>query len=112
MRKGQPGRCPFVFSAVLLFNPGLILRPSGTGFMKSNTLLTLLSDRAVHSGESLAKTLGVSRTAVWKQLRKVMEEGIEIRTIRGQGYQLVTPLDLLDQEQVLSGLPDLLASRL
>ncbi len=80
--------------------------------MKSNTLLTLLSDRAVHSGESLAKTLGVSRTAVWKQLRKVMEEGIEIRTIRGQGYQLVTPLDLLDREQVLSGLPDLLASRL
>jgi BirA family biotin operon repressor/biotin-[acetyl-CoA-carboxylase] ligase len=110
MRKGQPGRCPFVFSAVLLFNPGLILCTPGTGFMKSNTLLSLLSDRAVHSGESLAKTLGVSRTAVWKQLRKIMDEGVEIKTIRGQGYQLVTPLDLLDRGQVLAGLPGELLS--
>lgn len=73
--------------------------------MKSNTLLSLLSDRAVHSGESLAKTLGVSRTAVWKHIRRAIDEGLEIKTIRGKGYQLISPLDLLDRQRILSALP-------
>ncbi|MFV8572644.1 biotin--[acetyl-CoA-carboxylase] ligase [Marinobacter sp. SBS5] len=72
--------------------------------MKPNTLLDLLSDHRVHSGESLAKQLGVSRTAVWKQIRKAAAEGIEIKTIRGQGYQLVTALDLLDREKIVEKL--------
>lgn len=74
--------------------------------MKSSTLLSLLSDRAVHSGESLAHSLGVSRTAVWKQIRKAVDGGVEIRTIRGQGYQLVGHLDLLDQEKIRGGLSE------
>ncbi|WP_323752959.1 biotin--[acetyl-CoA-carboxylase] ligase [Marinobacter sp.] len=72
--------------------------------MKPNTLLDLLSDHRVHSGESLAKQLGVSRTAVWKQIRKAVAEGIEVTTIRGQGYQLVTELDLLDRQKIVDGL--------
>lgn len=72
--------------------------------MKPNPLLDLLSDHCVHSGESLAKQLGVSRTAVWKQIRKVEAEGIEIKTIRGQGYQLVTALDLLDRQKIVEKL--------
>lgn len=72
--------------------------------MKPNTLLDLLGDHRVHSGESLAQQLGVSRTAVWKQIRKAVAEGIEVRTIRGQGYQLVTALDLLDQHKITDNL--------
>jgi BirA family biotin operon repressor/biotin-[acetyl-CoA-carboxylase] ligase len=72
--------------------------------MKPNTLLDLLGDHRVHSGESLAQQLGVSRTAVWKQIRKVVAEGIEVKTIRGQGYQLVTALDLLDQRKIVENL--------
>ncbi len=72
--------------------------------MKPNPLLDLLSDHRIHSGESLAKQLGVSRTAVWKQIRKVEAEGIEIKTIRGQGYQLVTALDLLDRQKIVAKL--------
>ncbi|MBZ0332580.1 biotin--[acetyl-CoA-carboxylase] ligase [Marinobacter sp. AL4B] len=72
--------------------------------MKPNPLLDLLSDHCVHSGESLAKQLGVSRTAVWKQIRKVQAEGVEIKTIRGQGYQLVTALDLLDRQRIVERL--------
>lgn len=68
--------------------------------MKSNTLLSLLSDRDVHSGESLAQQLGVSRTAVWKQVRKAIREGTDIRTIRGRGYQLVSRLDLLESAAI------------
>ncbi|MBY6034585.1 biotin--[acetyl-CoA-carboxylase] ligase [Marinobacter daepoensis] len=75
--------------------------------MKSKTLLSLLSDREVHSGESLAQQLGVSRTAVWKQVRKAIREGTDIRTIRGQGYQLVSQLDLLELAAIQAALdPD------
>lgn len=69
--------------------------------MKSNALLSLLSDREIHSGESLAKKLGVSRTAVWKHIRKAIADGTDIRTIRGKGYQLVSTLDLLDRDKIL-----------
>lgn len=69
--------------------------------MKSKALLELLSDGQVHSGEFLATHLGVSRTAIWKQIRRAKAEGIEIATIRGRGYQLVSRVDLLDRDSVL-----------
>ncbi|MBZ2170254.1 MULTISPECIES: biotin--[acetyl-CoA-carboxylase] ligase [Marinobacter] len=72
--------------------------------MKSKALITHLSDGEVHSGESLAAKLGVSRTAVWKQVRKAMEEGVEIQTIRGKGYQLLSSVDLLDADSILSAI--------
>lgn len=72
--------------------------------MKSTMLLSLLQDRCIHSGESLAQTLGVSRTAVWKQIRRAQAEGVEIKTIRGQGYQLVSVLDLLAADRILAAL--------
>ena|SRR5690554_269244 len=74
--------------------------------MKSSSLLTLLEDRRIHSGESLAQTLGISRTAVWKQIRRAISEGVEIRTVRGQGYQLISALDLLASERILKALPE------
>lgn len=69
--------------------------------MRSKALITLLSDGDVHSGESLAGQLGVSRTAVWKQIRRAMDEGFRIETIRGRGYQLMSSVDLLDRSEVL-----------
>lgn len=69
--------------------------------MNTKPLLKLLSDGDIHSGESLANELGVSRTAVWKQVRKLLERGIRIETIRGRGYQLAAPMDLLTAEGVL-----------
>ncbi|MEP1214147.1 MAG: biotin--[acetyl-CoA-carboxylase] ligase [Marinobacter sp.] len=72
--------------------------------MKSRALLGLLADGQVHSGESLAASLGISRTAIWKQIRRAMDEGLRIETIRGKGYRLLTEMDLLDQNQILEGL--------
>lgn len=74
--------------------------------MKSRELLRLLADGEIHSGESLATLLGVSRTAVWKQVRRVEAEGYKIDTIRGKGYRLAAPLDLLDADSILGELPD------
>jgi BirA family biotin operon repressor/biotin-[acetyl-CoA-carboxylase] ligase len=70
--------------------------------MKSKALITLLSDGQIHSGESLAQQLGVSRTAIWKQVRRAMDDGFKITTIRGRGYQLISRVDLLDPALILS----------
>ena len=41
-------------------------------------VLEALSDGQFHSGEALGQVLGVSRTAVWKQLQHVVEMGITL----------------------------------
>ncbi|RBW51357.1 biotin--[acetyl-CoA-carboxylase] ligase [Marinobacter sp. F3R11] len=72
--------------------------------MKSKVLVSLLSDGQVHSGERLAAELGVSRTAIWKQVRRALDEGFDIETVRGRGYRLLTPVDLLDADAILGEL--------
>jgi BirA family biotin operon repressor/biotin-[acetyl-CoA-carboxylase] ligase len=66
-------------------------------------LLGLLSDGEVHSGEELSAVVGVSRTAVWKQLQKLQEAtGLQLESIKGRGYRLVGGLELLDSGRVIS----------
>jgi BirA family biotin operon repressor/biotin-[acetyl-CoA-carboxylase] ligase len=61
-------------------------------------LLKLLADGKFHSGEKLAATLKVSRTAIWKMIPKIQELGLELHSIKGKGYKLVEPLNLLNEE--------------
>lgn len=74
--------------------------------MKYKALVRLLSDGQIHSGERLARELGVSRTAVWKQVRRALDAGFEIGTVRGRGYRLTKAVDLLDASTVLEGLAE------
>ncbi|MBC8998705.1 bifunctional biotin--[acetyl-CoA-carboxylase] ligase/biotin operon repressor BirA [Pseudomonas sp. N40(2020)] len=61
------------------------------------TLLNLLKDGRFHSGQDLGAALGISRSAVWKQLQHLeVELGLSIHKVRGRGYQLAAPLMLLD----------------
>lgn len=64
-------------------------------------LLRLLSDGRFHSGQALGSTLGITRAAVWKQLRSLAERGIEVHAVRGKGYRLAEPLELLDPELIM-----------
>jgi BirA family biotin operon repressor/biotin-[acetyl-CoA-carboxylase] ligase len=63
-------------------------------------LLALLADGAVHSGQALGEAIGVSRAAVWKQLQKLEQLGLQVNAVKGSGYQLAAPLDLLDRQQL------------
>lgn len=64
-------------------------------------LLGLLSDGQIHSGEELSIAVGVSRTAVWKQLQKLQEAtGLQLESIKGKGYRLVGGLELIDSSRV------------
>lgn len=61
-------------------------------------LLRLLQDGRFHSGAVLARTLGLSRTAIWKRLKKLESElGLAVHSVPGRGYQLASPLSLLDE---------------
>ncbi|MGN8278706.1 bifunctional biotin--[acetyl-CoA-carboxylase] ligase/biotin operon repressor BirA [Pseudomonas sp. SMN5] len=65
------------------------------------TLLKLLKDGRFHSGQALGGALGVSRSAVWKQLQLLEAEfGLSVHKVRGRGYQLAKPLLLLDAAQI------------
>ncbi|KEA63441.1 Biotin--protein ligase [Marinobacterium lacunae] len=62
-------------------------------------LLTLLSDGAFHSGRELGEQLGISRSAVWKQIQRLETLGVEVYSVKGRGYRIPSGLDLLDQER-------------
>ena len=65
------------------------------------TLLELLKDGRFHSGEALGAALGVSRSAVWKQLQHLEAElNLPIHKIRGKGYQLASPLVFLSAAEI------------
>lgn len=79
---------------------------------RRGTLLGLLADGELHSGEHLAARLAISRAAVWKQLKLLGDWGIELQATPGSGYRLIEPLDLLDAAAIRSALPQWAAGRL
>ncbi|NLM12069.1 MAG: biotin--[acetyl-CoA-carboxylase] ligase [Clostridiaceae bacterium] len=56
------------------------------------------------SGEQISEELGVSRTAVWKHILKLKEEGHKIQSINRLGYQLVNSGDIYDRSSIVSKL--------
>ncbi|AZD24848.1 bifunctional biotin--[acetyl-CoA-carboxylase] ligase/biotin operon repressor BirA [Pseudomonas chlororaphis] len=65
------------------------------------TLLELLKDGRFHSGQALGAALGISRSAVWKQLQQLEADlGLSIHKVRGRGYQLAAPLMLLSPADI------------
>ena len=68
--------------------------------------LKILSDGGFHSGTRLGGALGVSRTAVWKQLRALGELGLDIYAVPGKGYRLAQPVELLDAQAIRASLSD------
>jgi len=56
------------------------------------------------AGQSLGEQLGISRAAVWKQLQKLEQLGLEVSSVKGRGYRLHGGLDLLDADGIRGGL--------
>lgn len=64
-------------------------------------LLELLKDGRFHSGQALGDALGISRSAVWKQLQQMEAElGLSIHKVRGRGYQLAAPITSLSSAEI------------
>lgn len=65
-------------------------------------LLRLLADAEFHSGRALAATLGVSRAELRSGIRSVGALGLCVLGLRGRGYRLAEPVDLLDGGRLAS----------
>ncbi|WP_026377285.1 bifunctional biotin--[acetyl-CoA-carboxylase] ligase/biotin operon repressor BirA [Aestuariibacter salexigens] len=68
-------------------------------------LIKQLADGAFHSGEHLSELLGISRAAISKHCRALAELGVEIFSVKGKGYRLAQPLQLLELSEMRRYLP-------
>lgn len=63
-------------------------------------LLNCLADGQFHSGQEVGKSLGISRSAVWKQVKYLETLGVEVYSVRGRGYRIPGGLELLNEAAV------------
>ncbi|MHC2994543.1 MAG: biotin--[acetyl-CoA-carboxylase] ligase [Candidatus Atribacteria bacterium] len=70
----------------------------------TNDILKYLREKEYISGEVLAKKLGVSRVAIWKQIQRLKNMGYKIIADQNSGYCLVSRPDLLLPQEIQSGL--------
>lgn len=70
--------------------------------MKGEILKLLKETDGYVSGQELCRRFGVSRTAVWKVVNQLKEEGYEIEAVRNRGYALKGAGDVLSEAELLS----------
>lgn len=69
--------------------------------LKHEVLRLLEENRESYlSGQEIANRLAFSRTAVWKAIHSLKEEGYQIHAVSNKGYQLDTSCDLLSSEGI------------
>jgi BirA family transcriptional regulator, biotin operon repressor / biotin---[acetyl-CoA-carboxylase] ligase len=70
----------------------------------NDKIISLLKKDEFVSGEFIAEKLGISRTAVWKQIKLLKDKGYEIKSIKNKGYQMKSRPDIPYPEEVLNKL--------
>ena len=78
------------------------------GMGTKEKLLSLLEENkgVYFSGEEIANTLSVSRTAVWKAIRTLRERGYTIDAVPNRGYCLSVGTDILSPQGIRKHLSD------
>ena len=70
-------------------------------------LLQILADGKYHSGADLGQQFGISRAAIWKNIQKIEQTyGLIVFAVKGKGYRLQQPLNLLDTEIIKNHLSE------
>lgn len=67
-------------------------------------LLERLADGQFHSGAALADHLRVTRTSVWKHIRALDRLGLNVASVPGRGYRLLSPVELLSPDTIQAGM--------
>ncbi len=67
-------------------------------------LAGFLTEDEHRSGQEIASELGCTRAAVWKHVQALRALGIDVEAVRGRGYRLATPLELLDRRRIRAAL--------
>ncbi len=72
--------------------------------MKTEILELLRETDGFVSGQNICRKLAVTRTAVWKAVGQLREEGYRIDALQNKGYRLVSSPDIVASEEVVSRL--------
>ena len=67
-------------------------------------LLSAIADGHFHSGQELAAKLKVSRAAIWKSIKQIESLGLPVEAVRGKGYCLAAPVELLSEDLIKASL--------
>ncbi len=78
------------------------VRMERTSNMKNQVLGLLRQSRGYVSGQELCEKLQVSRTAVWKAVNQLKEEGYGIEAVKNRGYFLQSVPDLVTEAEIRS----------
>lgn len=70
--------------------------------MKTEILKILKEEDGYLSGQELCDHFGVSRTAVWKAIRQLKEEGYQIEAVRNKGYHFIGSCDIMTKTEIES----------
>ncbi|NDL67211.1 biotin--[acetyl-CoA-carboxylase] ligase [Anaerotalea alkaliphila] len=65
----------------------------------------LLEAEGFISGEEISRRLGISRTAVWKRIRSLKEEGCAIESVSNKGYRLLSTSGALSTAEIQNRIP-------
>lgn len=68
--------------------------------MKTEILKLLRESGGYISGQELCSKFGVSRTAVWKVMNQLKEEGYGIEAVKNKGYHLEITPDVLSYSEL------------
>lgn len=80
---------------------------SSKGLPRLLKLLGQLDAEDFTSGTAIAARLGLSRASVHSLIRQAQGFGVAVQAVRGRGYRLARPLDLLDAARLASELAPL-----
>jgi BirA family biotin operon repressor/biotin-[acetyl-CoA-carboxylase] ligase len=72
--------------------------------MHKREILERLRQESPVSGAELGRTIGISRTAVWKHINELRRDGYRIDSVSSKGYYFVDAPDALLPEEIKSGL--------
>jgi BirA family biotin operon repressor/biotin-[acetyl-CoA-carboxylase] ligase len=64
-------------------------------------LVLILSDGTFHSGERLGEQLSLTRSAIWKLIKKLADWDLTIESITNKGYRIPGGLSLLETPKIL-----------
>lgn len=79
--------------------------------MKTALLSMLRNSDTYLSGQELCNYFGVSRTAIWKVINQLKDEGYVIEAVQNKGYRLIQSPDCLSSSEILSRLKTEYAGR-
>lgn len=70
--------------------------------MKTRILEKLKNTEGFVSGQEICNEAGVSRTAVWKVINQLKEEGYVIESVSKKGYRIISYPDILSESEIKS----------